>query len=357
MKSLDTILLVGILTTFLLVTLTNTPQSFASDTLKLGGITVSDTEQNKTPDTTIIASRPDEKNITTALPFMVEPDKDLESSFKIYKTKTGLDMGIGLIYNRIDNKKDRNITVTIPNGNETIIFNITMKEDDVWCFCKIKDLLIVPAAPNLMVDPFNTSYYEMGNQLRIGLIGEAEKKNLIIYAKERPSRVVADVNTKWNYDYKTKKLEILLPSFSNHTIIIDWTYYPFRDVLFVEDTTRVEELNNKIMKLEENNNNIDIILSNLTAELNNLKNEAVKINLTLNETESETEKINNEISIIENNITDLNETNARLENKIAEKVIITPLQLILIIIIFLIPTSYIIFFWFVKSKKVSEYVK
>ena len=221
----DKILLIGILTTFLILVASNTPQSFAAEFFKLGGVTVDSVEQNnQVIDTTVTVVNEThfiEENITTSIPFTVKPETDLEIDYNIYKTRNGLEFGLGSVYN---SGNEKNITVKIFNEDDEIYVNITMKKNGTWNFGKIKDMLIVPLASNLIINPLNTSYYESVNQLRISLNSTSNEDEFLVYTKQRPNRVVADVSTKWNYDYDTKILKISLLSSSEHFIIVDWTY-------------------------------------------------------------------------------------------------------------------------------------
>ena len=336
MRKLDKLMLIGIITSLLILLVINIPSSFASEVSNvLFGATTNSEENvtNETVETVAIVSEPD---------FYVYPEEGLEIKTETFTTKTGLELKIGEIYNP---GEEKNVTVKIKVGEKWKVFDILLRENDTWTYGLVNSLLIVPEHSGLVIDPNETNYYKYNNQLKMLLKGSDGK--VFVYAKERPTRVVADVSIHWSYDGKENLVIIELLSHSDHRITVDWTLYPLTSgVLYVEDKTELEELEYKESLLEEKLNRYLDLIESLSSHLKELLNITSNLKAEYNKTLEEKNRLDEESSMLSDKITEVNNTKTKLEEKLEGKTVISPLQAIFLGLVLLIIISYIVLFQF-----------
>jgi len=281
MRKENIILIIGILTTLLLISTFHIKRSVGMS-------------ENET-------LTPETKNSLVVL------DKDMEYSVKKYITRNGLELEIGNIKNKGESKKTE-VYINARDGI-WITFNPYIKANESWNYAKVGGFLILPESSGLTILPEGTTYYKINKQLRLYFSGIGER--LFIYSQKRPTNVFSSTNVFWNYDSKSEMINIYLKDVDGN-LIIDWAEYPIYDTLFVEDRTKEEELLYEMSLLEGQLNRIkeehEIALSeieetkNKIAELNEKIEEKKKEKAELEASISQKEKENRElIEKIENN--------------------------------------------------------
>jgi len=105
--------------------------------------------------------------------------------------------------------------------------------------------------------------------------------------------------------------------------------------IYVENVTRLNELNKTISDIYKIISEGNETLQSLKAQLEKLKNEENKMN-------SEISRIENEIELLKGNLSDIEQLKIKLEEEMKNNILLTPLQVSAIIILFGVLSFYII---------------
>ena len=105
--------------------------------------------------------------------------------------------------------------------------------------------------------------------------------------------------------------------------------------IYVENVTRLNELNKTISDIYKIISEGNETLQSLKAQLEKLKNEE-------NEMNSEISRIENEIELLKGNLSDIEQLKIKLEEEMKNNILLTPLQVSAIIILFGVLSFYII---------------
>ncbi len=298
MRKENIILILGILTTLVLVSIIHTKTSV--------GI-----EETLTAETI-------EKNSLVVL------DKDIEYSVKKYITKNGLELEIGNVTNKGESKKTE--VYINARGGIWITFNPYIKTNESWTYAKVGGFLILPESSGLIILPENTTYYKINKQLRLYFSGSGER--LFIYSLKRPTSVFSSTNVFWSYDSKKEMIEIYLKDV-NGNIVVDWTEYPVYDILFVEDRTKEEELLYEISLLEDQLYKIKEEHEITLSEIENTKNKIAELNEKIEEKKKEKLEL-------EANINQKDKENKELIEKIESNFLVSPLNIQIFVLMFIL---------------------
>ncbi len=335
MRKYDILLVVGTIAALFILITANIPSGFASTvTGLLTGQTGEQNETNETQNESVII----EKLVDETPEFYVFPEEGLKIKSENFTTDTGLNLKIGEIHNIGDN---RSVIVKMTNGKDWVSFNITLLQNDTWNYGLIKELLIVPSHSGLLIVPNGTNYYRYNNQLVVSLNGSDGE--IYVYTDKRPTRVVADVSTKWYYDDSKKLLVIDLLSHSNHEITIDWTSYPLvRGTLYVEDKKDIEKLEYKktvLLGLVEKYSNL---IDQLEKRLKDLLNITSTLKEKYNMSVEKSKELSEEEKTMKKKMFEYNQTKSLLEQKMKGKTLLSPLKAVLLGLILIIIIFYIV---------------
>jgi hypothetical protein len=299
MRKEDVILILGILTSIALLSIFHTKTSIGIYEEALRAETI-------------------EKNSLVVL------DKDMEYFVKKYITKNGLELEIGNVTNRGESKKTE-VYINARYGI-WITFNPYIKANESWTYAKIGGFLILPESSGLIILPENTTYYKINKQLRLHFSGSGER--LFIYSQKRPTSVFSSTNVFWSYDSKKEMIEIYLKDV-NGNIVVDWTEYPVYDILFVEDRTKEEELLYELSLLEDQLNKIKEEHETTLNEIESTKNKIAELDEKIGEKKKEKAEL-------EANINQKENEKRELIKKIEENFLISPLNIQIFALMFVV---------------------
>ncbi|MEM7826924.1 MAG: hypothetical protein QXQ40_01725 [Candidatus Aenigmatarchaeota archaeon] len=327
MKNHDKIILVGILSTIMLVSINHIQMSIAND-----AVNVSD---NNLESYNITQNEQEEVGLIVL-------EKNTTYETRTHITRNGFELEIGTVHNL---GEDRKIEVNILNGDgHWIVFRPYIRQNQTWNYGKIGNMIILPKESGLIINPFNTSYYKTNKQLRIGLDGYGSE--LFVYVDKRPTRVSSNINVHWTYDKDTKLLSLRLDKVSD-IITIDWTEYPLYGTLFIEDQTKKEELDYYLKNLKESYKRMEEEDSLLLHKIGRIGSEIASINASIQEKKSEK-------SELEKYVNEINRTKEELSNKLMGSTLISPIKLILIVVWMVVLISYIFVFQMEKIKVIRS---
>lgn len=333
MKKFDMLILIGVVTALLMVFSVNIGSSFASSVsaLLFGSTEEKNHSLNLTKSVGNLSEEIEER-------IHIYPEEGLEKSVETFETKTGMELEIGKVYNPGD---ERNVTIEIEVNNKLVSFNVLLHKNDTWSYGLINGILIFSPESGLIIDADNTNYYKFNNQLKASLLGKG--RFVYIYSQKQPSRVVADVSTKWKYENNFVIIE--LASWSKHSVIVDWTRYPlYSGILYVEDKTKLEELQYQEKILNKKLSRYETLISSLESRLSELNNITASLKNLFSNLLSEKENLEKEKQEIDERINEVNATKIKLEEKLSGKTVISPLKAILLGLALLIIISYIVLF-------------
>lgn len=340
MNNPDKIILLGIVASFLLVNIFNTPVLFA-EIVNITGITASPAQEsydNRTSEAVYEISKPVEAKVSE-IPYEYSPKEMVVASYSLLRTRNGMVLETGSLKN---------------NGNETIFANVTafgrslkarIEPDQTWAFAKIKNSVITSDSSDLVVDSGSINYYEMNNWLIIGFDGDCRDSDIIVYTDSAPMRISTSVDANWKYEYEKRMLMISLKSCSRHEIIVDWNLYPRdRKTIYVEDFREYEELVYGLTEIQKSLNTAMEDVRKLNSTLSLLEEDSRKLISQINETVDGKNNIAFEIENTRKEIGEINKTSEEMQRKIAENTILTPLQSLLVATIMLALLLYVALF-------------
>lgn len=329
MKNHDKILLIGMLTTVLLVSINHVQTSIANN---VDNVVNANNTINITPET--LMSTISEGNEIG----LIVLEKNTTYEVKKYTTKNGFELEIGTVLN-MGESKEVEVNILSDDG-KWIIFMPYIRQNQIWNYAKVNNMIILPKESGLMIDPFNTSYYKTNKQLRISLDGHGTE--IFIYTDKKPTRVSSSTNVHWKYDKNTKFLELKFNSI-NYMITIDWTEYPLYGTLFVEDRAEIEELDYYLKNLKNTYKGLEEEDGILLYEIGSLNNEIASLNSIINEKKEE--KI-----VLENDINEINTTKEELRSTVMDNTLLSPIRIILIVMWIIVLVSYLSVFQIRKIK-------
>jgi tRNA U34 5-carboxymethylaminomethyl modifying GTPase MnmE/TrmE len=145
-----------------------------------------------------------------------------------------------------------------------------------------------------------------------------------------------------------------LLSCSDVLIIIDFTRYPFdKDLLIIQDNSRVEELLYEIGNLNKTYNDILSLKNRINRSIEKLNNEITQLNNEVKTAIDYKNRIALETEDVKKNLTRLNSEFNEMKLLTDNKVILSSLQFVLIIICFVILLLYFTFFTLEKLRSVG----
>lgn len=323
MKRSLALLFIGFLVTFVLVSLINMNRIEAlEDESK---ILQAQTSEDKK-----------EKDILVIL------EENVSYEIKNFTTKNGMVLFVGFVKN-LGESREVEIYVNVMNG-KWIVFKPFIKTNETWSFARVGDFAILPKESGLLINPNETSYYKINKQLRVSFEGKGNE--IIIYAEKKPTRVVGQTNIKWNYSYNNRMIYIF-KSDSDGNITIDFVDYPIVNPLIIEDRTREEELLYDLSKIRAQFKDLEKEEYRLLLEIDSIRKDIEKINLSIKEKEAE------KLSIIEK-INEEKNKKSEIEKLLNENYLVSSNQVIIVAILFIILVSYSIYINLRKGEESEE---
>lgn len=340
MNNPDKILLIGIVASFLLVNIFNTPVLFA-EIVNMTGITAAPVQEiydNRTSEAFYEIAKPVEAQVSD-IPYEYSPKEMVVASYTTSTTRNGMSLETGSLKN---------------NGNETIFANVTafgkslearIGPNQTWAFSKIKNSVITSDSSDLVIDSGSINYYEMNNWLIIGFSGDCTDSDVIVYTDSAPMRLSTTVDANWKYEYDKRMLIISLKSCSRHEITVDWNLYPRdRKTIYVEDFREYEELVYGLTEIQKSLNTAMDEVRKLNSTLSLLEADSKSLIIQINETVESKNRIAFDIDNSRKDIEEINQTREEMQRKITENTILTPLQSLLVATIMLALLLYVALF-------------
>lgn len=261
-----------------------------------------------------------ENPVVPAADIFIEPAQSRE----VLKTPNGLDLTIEKITNFRDEKQDVIIETSL--DDKTFYFDVAIAPNMTWGYGRVANFLIVPQKDAVVTSA--TSYYAEGDELVVVLDGNTTELYMYVGQKGSPKLVITNTDTFWSYDIRSNFVRITASSGNVSTVIMFWTDLD-REVSFIEDSRKKENLRYSIISLNEHIVQLQSDLEREGANVANLSKELDKSN-------EELEKARLEKLQTEKFATDLKLSIEKGENLVTTSVLLSPLQSAVGIVIILI---------------------
>ena len=249
--------------------------------------------------------------VVPSIDTFIEPIQTTET----VKTPNGLDILLEQITNFQDTRQD--VIVEIPADNETMFFfEVSIAPNATWGYGKIGDFVVVPQDDSFVTS--STSHYSNGDELVI--VTEGNTSEMFIYSggKGIPALMIANTDTKWDYDASNDIVKIEANNGPISTVILFWDGAP-QDISFIEDTRREENLRYNMIDLK---NHIVSLRSDLELEDENI----VKLQEQLSKDNENLESARLDKLDLENYNAELKTSIIEGEDLLVGNVLLSPIQ-------------------------------
>lgn len=289
-------------------------------------------------------------------------------SAESYITANGQELRITKLTNSYSNPK--NVRESIDFGGREIEYNATIAPNSAWSYASIHGFLIIPDGE---VNRYFTSYYPLGDDLKISLIPNSTK-TIEVYSSKRPSIIVVDKSIEWNYDYLAGKLSIKSKDYitSMSLYFID---FDLNSTVFIENTERIEilarelaKMNTRLNELHNISNEKNIPVEDLNVRIDNisqviydklsvkrsLDNLSHEMDSNLSLATAYVDNANSEYYVYLVNISNNNKTYSEMSNRMSANVLLEPSTAAIIIIISAVVLVLLVDIFFFEMKGVRH---